>query len=108
MPASAEAWFRVPSPKVQTTMASSGNGRDGTSPSRLARSMAKAVPMALGTCEAIVLVCGGIHRAVLPNTLWRPPAIGSSELAHRDSSTSNTGVWPATCLARCAKKPPDR
>ena len=98
--------MRVPSPKVQTTMASSGNGRD--CPSRLARSMAKAVPIALGTCEAIVLVCGGIHRAVLPNTLWRPPAMGSSELAHRDSSTSNTGVWPPACLDRWAKKPPER
>ena len=106
MPASADAWFRVPSPKVQTTIESSGNGRG--CPSRLDRSIANAVPIALGTCEAIVLVCGGIHNAVLPNTLWRPPAIGSSELAQRDSSTSNTGVVPLICFDRWAKKPPER
>ena len=43
-----------------------------------ARPMAKATPIARGRCEAIVDVCGITARPAWPNTLWRPPAIGSS------------------------------
>ena len=44
--------------------------------------------MALGKCEAMVLVCGGIDNVLLPNTLCRPPEIGSSLDAENDSNMS--------------------
>ena len=54
------------------------------------RSSAIAAPTAFGRCDAIVLVCGGIQSGTLPNTLWRPPAIGSSRDATMPSRMSNT------------------
>ena len=48
--------------------------------------------------EAIVDVCGITARSWWPNTLCRPPAIGSSAAASRPSSTSRTPVvTPAAC-----------
>ena len=48
------------------------------------------MPTALGRCEAMVEVCGGMESAALPKTLWRPPAMGSSRAAQRPSRTSRT------------------
>src|SRR5678815_578385 len=88
-PAAVE-WFADASPNVHAMIAS--GGVVGAMPSRDARSSETAAPTALGRCEAIVEVCGGIASAWLPNTLWRPPEIGSSVLAHRLSSRSSSGV----------------
>ena len=52
------------------------------------------MPIALGTCEAIVLVCGGTQSSRLPQTLCRPWLIGSSLEAHSDSSVLKSGVLP--------------
>ena len=60
-------WLSEASPKLATAMASSGH-RVGT-PSRRARPMAKATPIARGRCEAIVDVCGMTDSAAWPNTL---------------------------------------
>ena len=54
--------------------------------------MANATPIARGRCEAIVDVCGMTARSAWPNTLWRPPAIGSSADASSPSSTSRDAV----------------
>src|SRR5262245_59542510 len=78
-PAAVE-WFAEASPKLQTMIASVGV--EAATLSRAARSSETAAPTAFGRCEAIVEVCGGIASGRLPNTLWRPPAIGSSVLAH--------------------------
>src|SRR5687768_8911521 len=67
-------WLAEASPNVQTMMASSGAAP--ATPRRDARSSATAAPTALGKCDAIVEVCGGMASGALPNTLWRPPAIG--------------------------------
>ena len=81
-------WFSDASPKLHTAMASAGQ-RVGR-PRRRARPMANATPIARGRCEAIVDVCGITARPAWPNTLWRPPAIGSSAEASSPSSTSST------------------
>ena len=107
-------WFAEASPNVHTMIASCGArielaiGEAGSIPSRAARSSATAAPTALGSCDAIVEVCGGIASGWLPNTLWRPPAIGSSLLAHSPSSTSSSGVCPGTWCARATKNAPER
>ena len=86
-------WLAEASPKLQTTTASAGQRR--ATPSRAARPMANATPTARGRCEAIVDVCGITASAWLPNTLWRPPALGSSAAATRPSRTSRTRILPA-------------
>jgi hypothetical protein len=75
---------------------------------RFARARLKARPIAFGRWLAIVLVWGGIHRARLPHTLWRPWAIGSSLEATTPSSVSSVGVLPALWRERAMTKPPDR
>jgi len=55
-----------------------------------------------------VLVCGGTQSLRLPQTLWRPCVIGSSDEAHRLSSVSNTGVSPGTARARAIMSAPER
>ena len=67
-----------------------------------------ASPTAFGTCEAIVLVCGGTQSSREPQTLCRPCEIGSSRDAHKLSSVSNTGVASKRCRARATMKAPDR
>ena len=95
-PVSAEAWLTEASPKLHTTIASSGHRVDR--PSARARSIAKATPTARGRWLAIVEVCGITARPGWPNTLWRPPAIGSSAEAQSPRSTSrspSSGARPA-------------
>ena len=48
----------------------------------------------------MVLVCGGTQSGRLPQTLCRPPEIGSSRLAARESRVSKTGSTPGTLCAR--------
>jgi hypothetical protein len=67
-----------------------------------------AAPTAFGRWLAIVEVCGGIHNGRLPQTLWRPPEIGSSALAASDSAPSRTGSIEGTCWLRAITKPPLR
>jgi hypothetical protein len=105
-PASAVQWFADASPKLHRTIESPAN--PVSKPIRLERAIANATPTALGTCDAIVLVCGGTHMGRLPHTLWRPWLIGSSLLAHKESSVSNTGVDPASLRLRAIINPPDR
>ena len=90
-------WLADASPKLHTTSASAGQ-QIGASSLR-ARPMAKATPSARGRWDAMVEVCGMMARSGWPNTLWRPPAIGSSEEASMPRSTSATGSWPATWRA---------
>ena len=99
-------WLADASPNEHTTIASAGAA--AATPSRAARSSETAAPTALGRCDAIVDVCGGIASAAEPNTLWRPPAIGSSVDAHRPSRMSNSAVVPGTWWARARKNPPER
>ena len=73
-----------------------------------ARPMLNAAPTALGRCEAMVLVCGGMNKGFEPSTLWRPEEIGSSAEAAKLSSMSQHGVWPGSCLARWIWKAADR
>ena len=63
-------------------------------PSLAARPMEKATPTARGRWEAIVEVCGMTLRSWRPNTLCRPPEIGSSVAATIPSSTSRSGSLP--------------
>ena len=86
--ACAVAWFSEASPKLQTTIASAGQVH--ATPSLRARSIAIATPTARGRCEAIVEVCGITASSWWPNTLCRPPAIGSSMAAATPSITSGT------------------
>jgi hypothetical protein len=104
-PAAVE-WLAEASPNEHAMIASAG--AFAAAPSRAARSSATAAPTAFGRCDAIVDVCGGIASGRLPNTLWRPPAIGSSALAHTPSSTSRSGVCPGTWRARARKNAPER
>src|SRR6185503_3694972 len=106
MPASAAAWLAEASPKLQHTIASAGSPL--STPRRRARATLVASPLAFGRCEAIVEVCGGTHIAREPQTLWRPPVIGSSLDAHRESSVSQTGVEPARWRERACMKAPER
>src|SRR5262249_40624949 len=86
-------------PDEQTTTASPRHapvgrpesGKDGSTPSRRARSMAKPMPTARGRWDAIVEVVGMISNSALPNTLCRPPAIGSLAEATSPRSTSRPG-----------------
>ena len=91
-------WLAEASPKEHTTTASAGHSQ--ATPSRYARCRAMASPTDRGRCEAMVEVCGMIARSGCPNTLCRPPAIGSSANAISPCSTSRTGVDPGTCWAR--------
>jgi hypothetical protein len=81
---------------------------DGVAGQLAGQAKVKAAPTALGRWLAMVLVWGGICRSLLPKTLWRPPAIGSSAAAVRLRSTSKRGVVPGTWRARSPKKPPER
>ena len=62
--------------------------------------MLNAAPTALGRCEAMVLVCGGMNSGFEPITLCRPPEIGSSAEAAKLSSMSQAGVWPGSFFER--------
>jgi hypothetical protein len=66
-PASAVAWFTVASPKLQTTIASSGQLVCIASFRR--RSIAKAIPTARGRWDAMVDVWGMTFSPVWPKTL---------------------------------------
>src|SRR4029453_1005817 len=90
-------WFAEASPKEHSTTASSGHSQSTLS--RCARCSAIARPTDLGRCEAMVEVCGMTARSGCPNTLCRPPAIGSSASPISPCSTSRIGVDPGTCLA---------
>ena len=99
-PAAVE-WFTEASPKLHTTIASAGHGVGR--PSLAALASANASPSARGRWEAMVEVCGITCSALLPNTLCRPPAIGSSAAAARPSSTSripSAGGSACAALAR--------
>ncbi len=85
-------WFTEASPKLVTTIESLDHGV--RIPSRRARSSEYARPTARGRCEAIVEVCGITARSALPNTLCRPPAMGSSVAAATPNRMSRTGSWP--------------
>ena len=55
--------------------------------------MAKPMPTARGRCDAIVEVVGMISSSALPNTLCRPPAIGSlADIAGIVAGTAGTNV----------------
>ncbi len=86
----ATEWLAEASPKLHTAIASAGHG-DATR-SFAARSMANATPTARGRCDAIVEVCGMIARSWRPNTLWRPPEIGSLVAATTPARMSLTPV----------------
>ena len=70
--------------------------------------MLNAAPTALGRCEAMVLVWGGMNSGFDPSTLWRPPEIGSSAEAAKLSSMSQQGVWPGTFVERWIWKAAER
>src|SRR3972149_4364904 len=98
--------FAEASPNVQMTTLSWGSFP--SSPSCRARGIESAAPTDLGRCEAIVLVCGGMNKGTLPPTLCRPPPLGSSLEAAKESSESYSTVDPGSCLERCTTKPPLR
>ena len=91
-------WLTEASPKLVTTMASPGQGV--AIPIRRARPSEKASPTARGRCEAMVEVCGITASSALPNTLCRPPAIGSPVAAATPDRMSETASWPGRCWAR--------
>ena len=93
-PAAVE-WLADASPNEHTTTASDGHSQ--STPRRWARCSAIDKPTALGRCEAMVEVCGMTARSGCPNTLCRPPAIGSSASPISPCSTSRIGVDPGTC-----------
>ena len=70
--------------------------------------MAKAMPTALGTCEAIVLVCGGVQASRLPHTLCRPWATGSWDEAQKLSRVSKAGVLAGSLRNRAIISAPER
>ncbi|TWJ20234.1 hypothetical protein JD76_00330 [Micromonospora endolithica] len=97
------AWLTEASPNEQTTIASAGQGAGDAPPppgswpspvrrpdvsSRRSRSTARPMPTARGRCEAMVEVVGTTARSARPNTLCRPPAIGSRLEATMPRSTS--------------------
>src|SRR5579872_2779017 len=96
-------WLELASPKLQTTMLSSGMG--GVSPRRFAWAMATAVPTALGRWLAMVEVWGGTHSGTEPHTLWRPPEMGSSLEAASDSAVSYTISMLSLRARSCMKAP---
>ena len=104
------AWLTEASPKDATTTASAGQGP--VTPRRAgARVMPKAMPTARGRCEAMVEVVGMMFRSARPNTLCRPPAIGSLAEATTPRSTSRAASIKdsgAAAAARARKKPADR
>ena len=102
----AVAWFAEASPNEQIAIESSGIG--SAWPMRRACSIATAVPSALGRCEAIVEVCGSTHSGLQPQTLWRPPEVGSSLLAAKRSAESMIGSMPGSLRKRSAMNAPLR
>jgi hypothetical protein len=56
----------------------------------------------------MVEVCGGMVRAFDPSTLCRPPEIGSSDEAAKDSSMSQAMSCPGTCRLRAIWKAASR
>ena len=91
-------WFAEASPNEHTTTLSGGHS--DVTPSRSARDRDSASPTARGRCEAMVEVWGMIASSPCPNTLCRPPAIGSSAAPSSPCRTSRTGVEPGTWDAR--------
>ena len=81
-------WFAEASPKLQTVTASGGHAP--STPSLRERCSDRATPSARGRCEAMVEVCGITASCLLPKTLCRPPAMGSSVAATTPSSTSRS------------------
>jgi len=92
-------WLAEASPKLARTIESQATGISGSFRVR-AMPRPKAAPTALGRCDAMVLVCGGIANAFEPITLWRPPEMGSSAEAAKLSSMSQAGVWPGSFFER--------
>jgi hypothetical protein len=95
----AVAWLMDASPNEHTATASPGQEEPSTD-SRRDRSIAKPTPTARGRWDAIVEVVGMISSSALPNTLCRPPAIGSRAEATSPRSTSRIGSVPGTWPAR--------
>jgi hypothetical protein len=91
-------WFADASPKLVTTIASDGHG-DGT-PSFADRFIENATPIARGRWEAIVDVCGITDSSCRPNTLCRPPAIGSLVAAATPSRMSRRPSFEPHWAAR--------
>ena len=85
-------------PKARDHDASSGHE---ATPTNGSFGRGNASPNARGRCEAIVDVCGITERAALPNTLWRPPEIGSrAPQQHRQHVGDRRR--PRNCRARAA------
>ena len=99
-------WFAEASPKLHTVTASAGQAPSHAEPAGALQG--RATPRARGRCEAMVEVCGITARRLLPKTLWRPPAIGSSVAATIPSSTSRTAELPPPWRARSRKNAPER
>ena len=100
-PAAVE-WFAEASPKLHTAIASAGQRSGRAQPAgALDGDQRQATPTARGRCEAIVEVCGITARSGWPNTLWRPPAIGSSAAPARPSS--DVAQTPSTVRPACAR-----
>ena len=105
-PARATAWLTEASPNEQITIASAGQPMSARgarrpptravearrrAPSGPFWSSAYARPTARGRCEAIVEVVGMTDSLAWPNTLCRPPAIGSVAAATTPRMTSRIG-----------------
>ena len=56
----------------------------------------------------MVLVCGGTQSGRLPQTLCRPPEIGSSAEAQKERTVSRMGSIPGWRRARASMNPPER
>ena len=56
----------------------------------------------------MVEVWGGMLSGFEPSTLCRPPEIGSSRDAVKDSAMSQIGVEPGSCRDRSIRKAPLR
>ena len=91
-------WLAEASPKLQTTIASSGHGV--RRPRARASPREKARPTARGRWEPMVEVCGTMCRSGWPKTLCRPPDIGSRLDEVRLSSRSRTGLLCPASVAR--------
>ena len=103
MAPTAVEWFAEASPKLHTVTASSGHGQ--ATPSLRARAIENATPTARGRCDAMVEVCGMMFRSWRPNTLCRPPEIGSAVAATSPSSTSRSGSLPVDLLRAGQEEP---
>jgi hypothetical protein len=95
------AWLIEASPNEHMTTASGSATTDRSRPSG-ARSIANARPTPRGRCDPTVEVVGTMRSAAFPNTLCRPPAIGSSVDATSPRITSRKGsvFWTWAALAQ--------